>query len=465
MHRMCAGVLVLVMAGALPRVVSAQECAWTVQQLTSTQSHLGQLSLSGDGQSVSMVRFNANGWLPIELVNVDTQTARTVAYGWYPVLTADGTQIAFITDNNDLALLELSSQQTRTFAIGPLDPEFAISADGNRVAFVSYRNDLVPGDRNPMYLRQVFVLDVPTGTIRQVSNLDGHSAYSVYGVALSGNGRRIAWHEDWMNVTVFDLVSNQVVDVRQSYSPPALNGDGTRMVYVAGGGTELRLVDLASGGDRVIATADRGFGEARISADGSRVAFQSGSDLVGSNPDLDWEMFVLEIASGRLTQLTHGTGNYGGFRPSISGNGRRIAFNDERPLVGPNPEGNAEVFVATCTTTEPPPVVVGPAGPPGPEGPQGPQGEPGPAGPAGPQGERGPAGPQGEPGPQGPVGPQGPAGPQGAEGVGLTQGSVLFLTPGSTPPAGFVKIGTAKIPMTDTVGKSGALEVELYVKQ
>ena len=456
MHRMCASVLVFVMLGALPRAASAQDYAWTVEQLTSTESHLGELTLSGDGRSVSMLRFGSGDALSIELVDIATRAVRTVAFGWYPVLSADASLIAFMTNNNELAILDLYSSETRTFAIGPFEPAFAVSADGNRVAFISNRTDLTPGDSNPMSLRQVFVLDVPTGTIKQVSSLDGYSAYAAYGVALSGNGRRIAWLENSMNVTVFDLMSNQIVDVRQGYSPPALNGDGTRMVYMAGGGTELRLLDLAVGDDRVIATSDRGFGDPRISADGTRVVFQSGSDLVSSNPDLDWEMFVLDIASGRIIQLTNGTGNFAGFRAGISNDGRRIAFNDDRPLLGPNPEGNTEVFVATCNTTEPPPVVVGPPGPPGPPGPQGPQGE---VGPPGPQGEPGP------PGPQGPKGDQGPMGPQGPQGVGLTQGSVLLLTPGATAPAGFVKIGTAKIPTTDVSGKSGALELDLYLKQ
>ena len=36
-------------------------------------------------------------------------------------------------------------------------------------------------------------------------------------------------------------------------------------------------------------------------------------------------------------------------------------------------------------------------------------------------------------------------GPQGPAGIGLTDGAVLFLKPGSVPPAGFVRIGTSKV--------------------
>ena len=98
----------------------------------------------------------------------------------------------------------------------------------------------------------------------------------------------------------------------------------------------------------------------------------------------------------------------------------------------------------------------GVAGPPGPQGPAGP------AGPAGPQGQQGIQGPAG---PAGPAGSQGPAGPQGPAGEGLPTGAVVMLSATATPPTGFVRIGTTKLPMVNTAGKAALVDVVIYVKQ
>jgi Tol biopolymer transport system component len=447
------------MAGAVPWVASAQECAWTVQQLTSSQFHTGHHTISGDGRRVAVIRIVDNEAPPIEVIEVATGEARRVAFGWNPALTPDGSGVAFIDASNNLALVNLATDQVVSWPVGPVDPGPVVTAYGNRILFVSMRHDLTPDNRNPDGLRQVFTADVWSGMVTQLSNATSNWLDQV---AASADGRRVAWVEDNMFVKLYNADTGAIADLLEGYSP-TLNGDGTRVVYVSPAGTELRMRDTVSGEDRLLATADRGFGFPTLSVDATRVSFQSSSDLVGSNSDLDWEKFVLDVGSGRIIQLTSGTGYFGVSPSGLTTDGRRIVFLDQRPLVGPNPEGNEEIFLATCTVTQPPVVgLPGPQGEPGPAGPPGPQGEPGPAGPAGPQGPQGPAGPQGLPGTQGPIGPQGPPGPQGE---GLTPGAVLFLKAGAVAPTGFTKIGSTRVPITDTDGKSGALELDVYVKQ
>ena len=60
------------------------------------------------------------------------------------------------------------------------------------------------------------------------------------------------------------------------------------------------------------------------------------------------ELFVVDVASGSVSQVTNGTGNNAVPTVGISGDGRQVAFPDYRPLTGPNPEGNFEMFIATC---------------------------------------------------------------------------------------------------------------------
>ena len=123
----------------------------------------------------------------------------------------------------------------------------------------------------------------------------------------------------------------------------------------------------------------------------------------------------------------------------------------------------------------------GPAGPQGamgPQGPAGPQGDPGPIGATGPSGPAGPAGakgdtgntgatgPAGAQGPAGPIGPAGPQGPQGPSGGGgHVTGEILTLIASATPPAGFTKIGTSKLPMLNAAGRPVLVDVVIYQKQ
>lgn len=87
-----------------------------------------------------------------------------------------------------------------------------------------------------------------------------------------------------------------------------------------------------------------------ISGNGARIAFWSTNNLAGgSNGDGNIEIFVGESDSGAITQLTRSVGSIlGGFNlePSISDAGTHIAFYSDRDLVGSNADGNFEIFLA-----------------------------------------------------------------------------------------------------------------------
>jgi Tol biopolymer transport system component len=66
-----------------------------------------------------------------------------------------------------------------------------------------------------------------------------------------------------------------------------------------------------------------------LSADGSRLAFYSASNIGGTNPDNNFEVFVYERASGQTRQITDMPGGIqagGSQEPSLSGDGSRLAF-------------------------------------------------------------------------------------------------------------------------------------------
>ena len=334
------GLFVLVVALLFPCSTFAQECAWTVHQITSSRLNTGNVSMSADGGRVVFLTFLADGTgSVIQMLDRQSATIRTLGTGVNPVINAAGTKVAFITLTNDLAMLDVATGDITVFPVGPISSPISLSADANRIAFIS-------ADRDPQHIAQVFVLDVATGAVTQVSNATMSGAGDF---ALSGDGSRIAWVEwaGWPLLKTFEFSTGQARDLGYGYQP-AVAHDGARVVFIDATSGGLRMLDLQSGLERMLVTSDRGLAFPAFSSDGQRLVFLSGGDIVGANPDLDWEVFVVDVVSSRVTQVTSGTGNYAVPVVAISGNGTHVAFPDQRPLSGPNREGNFELFVGAC---------------------------------------------------------------------------------------------------------------------
>lgn len=99
-----------------------------------------------------------------------------------------------------------------------------------------------------------------------------------------------------------------------------------------------------------ITSATQGFSEVpSINADGTRIAFQSTANLTGSNAEGNFESFLFDTTTDTFTQITSTTGSFSG-DVSINADGTRIAFVSDADLTGGNPDGNDEIFLATCDT-------------------------------------------------------------------------------------------------------------------
>src|SRR5262245_25897009 len=103
-----------------------------------------------------------------------------------------------------------------------------------------------------------------------------------------------------------------------------------------------RITFMQMGSARAVAPA--------VSQDGSRIAFASKDDPLGTNPDGNSEIFLFDGL--RLTQITDTKPSSfgdrmkeGNFQSSISDDGRFIAFASNRDLTGQNGDGNLEIFV------------------------------------------------------------------------------------------------------------------------
>src|SRR5207249_6035046 len=87
-----------------------------------------------------------------------------------------------------------------------------------------------------------------------------------------------------------------------------------------------------------------------ISQDGSRIAFASKDDPLGTNADGNSEIFLFDDA--KLIQITNTSPGdlsnrivNGNFQPSITDDGRFIAFSSNRDLSGQNGDSNFEIFI------------------------------------------------------------------------------------------------------------------------
>ena len=205
----------------------------------------------------------------------------------------------------------------------------AISRDGRFVAFGSSAANLVPGDTNAG--GDVFVRDRQSGTTTRVS-VDGSGAQAneqSWHPAISGDGRLVAFASLASNLVAGD--TNRAADI---FLHDRITGATTR-------------VSVGSGGAQGSGESN----EPSLSADGRLVAFVSfSSNLVPGDTNRWEDVFVHDRATGttkRVSVDSRGAqGNSFSIEPSISGNGRFIAFrSDASNLVQGDTNRGHDVFI------------------------------------------------------------------------------------------------------------------------
>jgi Tol biopolymer transport system component len=262
------------------------------------------VSISGNGRFVAFTSFASN------LVPGDTNSLMDI----------------FVHDRftgaTVLASVDSLGAQTNRISTHP-----SISADGRLVAFDSWASNLVAGDTNE--LSDVFVHDFGTGgTIRASVGSTGAEAIGRSEFpALSGDGRYVAYESNATN-----LVPGDVNFMRDVYVHELASGITTR-------------VSLSSAG---VQGNDHSW-DASISRDGRFVAFSSGNRLV-SGDTRNYDVFVRDRQLGTTTRASvdsHGAqASNDSFSPSISPDGRRVAFDSGAAnLVPTDTNGFIDVFV------------------------------------------------------------------------------------------------------------------------
>ena len=263
----------------------------------------------------------------------------------YPSISADGRFVTFYSfasnlvpgDSNDAADIFVHDRKTgkTTRASVQLGLQAngaslfpAISADGRFVAFYSFASNWAFGDTNGA---DVFVHDRKSGRTALVSVTPGDDPGNgpSFNPAISADGRFVAFHS-----FASDLVPGDTNDVQDVFVRDRKTGK-TKRVSVRSNGNQGDLTSY----------------QPSISANGRFVAFYSfASNLVPGDTNGFWDIFLHDRTTGKTTRLsirTSGEASNGdSFNPSISADGRFVAFYSTATNLVPGDTNNAQdVFV------------------------------------------------------------------------------------------------------------------------
>jgi Tol biopolymer transport system component len=268
------------------------------------------------------------------LVDADTNgVGSSDEYGTAPALSTDGRWVAFTTpdgalfprDNNHALdvvmrdavsgtneLISCRNNSCPSFSADGLTPgsQFSITPDGRWAVFSSYADDLVPNDSNQN--QDVFVRDLHNGTTTLVSaGLDGNPALGGESGSpvISTNGRYVAFASFATN-----LVPNYTNPLGGVFVRDLLNGTNI-LVSVATNG-------ITPGNGSSLFPA--------MSQDGRYIIFLStAANLLKTSATAGWNVYWRDMISGYTLGLVTNfpSGNSYLFPPSISADGRYVAYN------------------------------------------------------------------------------------------------------------------------------------------
>lgn len=269
-----------------------------------------------------------------------------------------------------------------------------ISADGTHVAFFSDANNLVAGDTNAQF--DIFVKDLDTGAIERVSTSSSgaQANQSSRTPSLSADGRFVAFTSDasnlvsgdgniWADIFVKDMVTGETVrasqnaageDANYSSTNASISADGRYVVFSSfasnlvegdtNARTDIFVKDLQTGGIVLVSTDSAGAqanGESYspdISADGRYVVFQSGATnlVAGDTNNNGYDIFVKDLVTGETIRASAtssgGASNGASYTPSISADGRFVAFDSSATNLAPGDSAISKIFIKDMVTGE-----------------------------------------------------------------------------------------------------------------
>lgn len=261
----------------------------------------------------------------------------------------------------------------------------SISSDGRVIGFLSSATNLVPGDANGA--NDIFVKNLETGAV-QIASVDSDGGQGVTAIAnwdLSGNGRyavfvhRMPWDRDvssFDDVFVHDLVTGHTELVSRATDGSQPNGnsfypsisDDGRYVAFGSFGTNLVANDFNGAADAFVRDRQTGITErVSLTSDGGEVNNVVGVPIISGNGRFvtgnhlptnygyddtngNTDVYVFDRVTGAVelasaTPEGTSTGNAYSLSPTISDDGRRVAFQSDATNLLDVPQPAGQVYV------------------------------------------------------------------------------------------------------------------------
>lgn len=363
-------------------------------------SNLPNNGNNADG-NIEIFLINLSGGAPRRDIQLTSSTGSILGgFNLSPSMSDDGSRIAFFSDRDldttdrevdnqdsnfeifyaDVANGEIVGivQVTETTRGGNILP--SLSADGSRIAFAS---DDDPNGTNRENNQEIFVATIAGETIELIQVT--HTASTVVNdqPVLSGNGERVIFtsnRDEPGNIEIFRAEVEEESDVVQVThtleqiinDQPAVDEEGNNIAFVSNGVAEEINLPPGTPGNldvfvanisplnvvnvKAVTSAQLPPGAAAptseqpsISADGTRVAFTSNGDFANNNPDVLEQIFVYDSFFGeeisQLTRSRRDPRNPGliifNDQPSISGDSATVTFVSNR-------NGNRDLYQTIC---------------------------------------------------------------------------------------------------------------------
>jgi Tol biopolymer transport system component len=268
-------------------------------------------------------------------------------------ISADGRFVAFTSDgsnivpgdtnnNNDIFVRDTLTNTTTRVSVDSAGNQgngnsnsASISADGRFVAFTSGASNIVPGDTNNR--NDIFVRDTITNTTTNVSvdSAGNQGNNGSFTPSISADGWFVAFISSASNIVPGDTNNRNDIFVRDRLTNTTTN------------------VSVDSAGNQ----GNSASASPSISADGRFVAFASSAfNLVPGDTNSTGDIFVRDTLTNTTTRVSvdsaNNQGNSDSTSPSISANGRFVAFGSNSSNLVPGDTNNTrDVFVSDSGST------------------------------------------------------------------------------------------------------------------
>jgi Tol biopolymer transport system component len=269
--------------------------------------------------------------------------------------------------NNKIECITMNDFNGEQGNVASLKP--SISADGNFVAFESGATNLVPNYHDTKTYYDIFVFNRKNKIMElvSISNNGNEANGNSYNASISYDGRYIAFESKASNlvendtnniidVFVFDKynkqmervsVSNNGIEGNKNSTNPSISFDGRFIAFESNASNlvpndtndkidifvfdrytkKIERVSIANDGTQ----SNENCYEPSISSDGRYIAFETyASNLVPNDTNNRNDIFVYDRYTKKIERISSNNkgiqGNHNSFRPSISSNGKFVAF-------------------------------------------------------------------------------------------------------------------------------------------